>query len=294
VAAHRPTNVLEYGAYVGYTSSRMALYLRPWGGQIITMEMDPVHVCITRNIVLLEGLEDQIAVQIGHSDEAVPALREKCGKSFFDMVFMDQRSTRFHGDLGTLEKLEMLRPGCCVVADNVLKPGAPRWLWRITMGSGYSSDIVSVREFGSAETEDWMTVTFLPLARQAAVEIPREPRGMAALTSKADRMRFKTVARSFDDARSEMEEVNREFTQKLAAMGIQKSMKVCTRYESSSSRAGAPIITRAVSTVEPWTRGDPEGWSGEDPRMEMRGGTWQTDSEHCRALFPRAGATDAR
>merc|ERR1712176_820057 len=112
---------------------------------------DPMHACITRNIALLVGLEDSMLVQIGHSDDAVPILHEQ-GHTF-DMVFMDQRSTRFHTDLAILEELNMLRPNCVVVADNVLKPGAPRWLWRVTRTEGYISDVVSVREFGSAETE---------------------------------------------------------------------------------------------------------------------------------------------
>merc|ERR1719343_2003109 len=113
-----------------------------------------------------------MTVQVGHSDDAVPILHEKQRR--FDMVFMDQRSTRFHSDLHTLERLKMLLPGCVVVADNVLKPGAPRWLWRICKGDNYSSDIVSVREFGSAETEDWMTVTVLLGRDLTATYVPHE------------------------------------------------------------------------------------------------------------------------
>ena len=77
IAAVKPMRVLEYGVYVGYNSMRMALHMRHWGGQVVSMEMDPVHACITRNVALLVGLESEMKVQLGHSDDAVPVL---CGK----------------------------------------------------------------------------------------------------------------------------------------------------------------------------------------------------------------------
>jgi len=277
IAARKPRSVLEYGVYVGYTAMRMALRMAEWGGKVTSLEMDPVHACITRNIALLVGLEDNMVVQIGHSDDAVPILHEQ-GHSF-DMVFMDQRSTRFHTDLWTLEELGMLQPSCVVVADNVLKPGAPRWLWHITRGQNYSSEVVSVREFGSAETEDWMTVTFVPGGGGGRTFVPPEPPGMAALTAKADRMRFRTVAKCMGDTRKELEDFNKELTHALAAMGIRKTKLVTTVYEGQQ----ATSRVREVLDEAVWT-----DWQGEDPRMLIRGGQWRTDVSGGERVFPWA------
>lgn len=266
IASQRPSQILEYGAYIGYTSMRMALHMRSWGGHVTTLEMDPVHVCITRNAVCLAGLDEHITVQIGHSDESVPIVCERHGRHFFDMVFMDQRSTRFHTDLATLERLQMLRPGCVVVADNVLKPGAPRWLWRVCApGTGYISDVVSVREFASAETEDWMTVTYLPVGGSPL--IPPEPKGMAALTARADRMRFKTVTRSFGNQKSELEDINHEFARTLEAMGIRRTKVVRTCFEGRGALSRVEGVDGAVGAF----------WAGEDRRLEMQGGAWAID-----------------
>jgi len=246
------------------------------------VEMDPVHVCIARNIALLTGLEEQLTVQMGHSDDAVPILHEK--HVSFDMVFMDQRSTRFHSDLITLERFGMLLPGCVVVADNVLKPGAPRWLWHITRGTGYQTDIISVREFGSAETEDWMTVTFLPEPAILA-SVPPEPKCMPSLAAQADRMRFRTVARNMNDTRRELEDVNREFTYEFAALGIRKTKIVKT---TCGGRGKMSKVVEYDATTD-WIE-----WTSGDNRLDMQGGQWWTDVSNCEELFAATKNIGAR
>merc|ERR1740122_113634 len=54
----------------------------------------------------------------------------------------------------------LLLPGAVIVADNVLKPGAPLFLWRILKGGYYETDVVRVREF-AMPSEDWMSVSVL-------------------------------------------------------------------------------------------------------------------------------------
>ena len=40
--------VLEFGCFVGYSSTRMAYWLRHSGGRLLSVEVDPIHVCIAR------------------------------------------------------------------------------------------------------------------------------------------------------------------------------------------------------------------------------------------------------
>lgn len=51
---------------------------------------------------------------------------------------MDQRGTRFHVDLQMLEDQGLLAEGCIVAADNVLKPGAPHFLWHLQSSEQYT------------------------------------------------------------------------------------------------------------------------------------------------------------
>merc|ERR1712014_176846 len=97
--------ILEFGTYVGYTCTRMALQLLAWGGKVVSMEMDPVNATIARNHIELAGLSGFVSVQLGHSDDALQIVLEKYGEGSVDIVFMDQRGTAFHEDLQTLERM---------------------------------------------------------------------------------------------------------------------------------------------------------------------------------------------
>eukprot|EP00439_Symbiodinium_sp_Y106_P017655 s7836_g2.t1 len=53
------------------------------------------------------------------------------------------------------EEINILADNAVVVADNVLKPGAPYHVWRISTLPHYATDIIDLREFGSAPVEEW-------------------------------------------------------------------------------------------------------------------------------------------
>ena len=91
-----------------------------------------------------------------------------------------------------LGRLNLLRPGGIVVADNVLKPGAPLFLWCVNQEPGYEMQVVSVGEF-AMPSEDWVTITVckgeapdpLPNRTKQAVG----PEELHTLNYEADRMR---------------------------------------------------------------------------------------------------------
>lgn len=83
---------------------------------------------------------------------------------------MDQKGTAFHADLALLDRL------CCsarqtqgrasaVLADNVLRPGAPVYCWTLRFGhAGHRicpAEFYSLPEFleETMGVEDWMAVT---------------------------------------------------------------------------------------------------------------------------------------
>ncbi|CAE8614211.1 unnamed protein product [Polarella glacialis] len=100
--------VLEIGTYCGQSALRMALCLGP-GTRIHSLEADPVHMVVARNILAASG-KAAAAVQVwtGHRKDLLPRWRQReCGS--FAAVFMDQRGSGYDEDL------ELLESGACSV-----------------------------------------------------------------------------------------------------------------------------------------------------------------------------------
>merc|ERR1712096_375110 len=119
---------------------------------------------IARNLIAFAGLSNRIEICIGHSELVLPHLAARwtdmpTKSRVFGAIFMDQSGARYSEDLAALENLGFLQPGAIVVADNVLKPGAPAFLWHVIArtGGSFAGRVVSVREF-AMPVEDWMAI----------------------------------------------------------------------------------------------------------------------------------------
>lgn len=198
VDARRPRLLVEIGFYVGYSSTRMARRLRAWGGRLVSIEVDPVHAAIGQVSVVLAGLSDVVDVWVGHSAEVVPRLLDEFGPGSVDMAFFDQKGTLYHMDLAKFECLGLVADGCLVVADNVIKPGAPRFLWDLHHSPSWDLQVVSLREYSSEAIEDWMSVSVFDAGRaavaaEAGVCVPPPPRSFEALAFETDAMRWRAM-----------------------------------------------------------------------------------------------------
>merc|ERR1712187_71000 len=71
---------VEIGAYVGYSAMNIARAVRPHGGRVASIEVDPVHVNIVRNMVEYAGLTDNVDVWSGYCYDVIPHLLETYGK----------------------------------------------------------------------------------------------------------------------------------------------------------------------------------------------------------------------
>eukprot|EP00747_Dinoflagellata_sp_TGD_P103348 gnl/TRDRNA2_/TRDRNA2_168929_c0_seq1.p1 gnl/TRDRNA2_/TRDRNA2_168929_c0~~gnl/TRDRNA2_/TRDRNA2_168929_c0_seq1.p1 ORF type:complete len:376 (+),score=65.07 gnl/TRDRNA2_/TRDRNA2_168929_c0_seq1:32-1129(+) len=188
--------VLEVGTYCGY--SALVLATAADGCTVVTLEAEPARVVIARSIIEFAGLSHAITVCTGHSQDVLPWLAEKRkqeGQSaVFDMVFLDQRGARYRYDLETLEQNNLLRPGAMIVADNVLKPGAPAYLWHVLYGGDYETHLTSMEEFAMSGTEDWMAVSkYVP--RSQDTPAPPAPSAVHRLEWRANRMRARAQAK---------------------------------------------------------------------------------------------------
>ncbi|CAK0856138.1 unnamed protein product [Prorocentrum cordatum] len=254
--------VLEVGTYCGYSSARLAAARPParrWGlPQVVTVEVDAAHAVIARNVLMFAGLHHRVEVLTGHSEDVLPWLTERlrCQASSHearlavDFAFLDQRGSRYEADLAALEEGRALSEGAVVVADNVLKPGAPLFLWHVCRGGAYSTRVLSVPEFAMGGVEDWMTVsTRLSDDGMPGAPGPPAPDALRALDKKADRMRSRAHAPDLGGGGIGFDEwagFAAEMSQELGKAGFSAHSSVvavepsaCAR-AAGSARAGEP------------------------------------------------------
>jgi len=181
--------VVELGAYVGYSAMNIGRAVRRHGGRVASIEVDPVHVSIVRNMVEFAGLSDVVDAWTGYCGDVIPHLLGHYGPRSVDMVFMDQKGTRFHTDLELLRSHDLLADGAVILADNVLKPGAPLYIWHLGHGPYRHLTAVSVREF-ILQSEDWMVMGFYDAAG-GPVQTP--PLGLNRLAFESDAFRKKSM-----------------------------------------------------------------------------------------------------
>lgn len=184
--------VLEVGTYCGYSAMRMASS-RP-SCSVVSIEADPACVAIARNLVAFAGLSHVVTVWTGHSQDVLPWLSRTGAKLGFGALFLDQRGARFGTDLAVLEVSGLLLSGAVIIADNVLKPGAPAYLWHMAHGGDYKTHILSVKEFAMPDTEDWMSVSYYhPLHLDLRIRAT-PPAVIRRLEWEADQMRRRAQA----------------------------------------------------------------------------------------------------
>ncbi len=134
ISEAKPRVFVELGGYVGYSAILFGKALREahqgtakdeaqpllW-----SLEADPVFAGIAMNLVDLAGLGDIVKVITGEAANSLVRLKQEDKINSIDMLFLDHVEELYHIDLQVAESLQLLKKGSHVVADNVLRPGAP-------------------------------------------------------------------------------------------------------------------------------------------------------------------------
>jgi len=225
--------VVEVGLYVGYSSTRMASQMRHWGGRVISMEVDPYHAAIARNTIEWAGLTDHIEIWCGHSENLIPRLKDRLPEKSIDILFFDQQGTKMHLDLQRIVDFNMLSDRAIVVGDNVLRPGAPQFMYWNSVAGPYETQVVSLREYKQEVVEDWMSISFW-LPRSPEAQQPMEiPEAVEQLAHDTDGIRWQSVESKVSEQQweSHSQRMRREF----AACGITPQEVV--PYQDSQGRS---------------------------------------------------------
>lgn len=104
-------NILELGAYCGYSSILLASLS---GGRVTSIEVSEDYAAAAQRNVTFAGLDDRIDFICGDSNKVIQSLSD-----VYDLVFLDHWKDLYTRDLKLIESKQLLRHGSIVVADNV-------------------------------------------------------------------------------------------------------------------------------------------------------------------------------
>ena len=144
-------NILELGAFFGYSATRMANRIGA-NGSLITIEADPERHDVSRQMVEFAGLSDRVQLLHGKAEDVIPELQGP-----FDLVLIDHYGENYLSDLKLIEKHNLLHPGSAVVADNVVahRPTVDPYLEVVRSSGCYRSTLHKVGRDG-VEVSIWL------------------------------------------------------------------------------------------------------------------------------------------
>lgn len=118
LAMHKPTNILEVGAAVGFSAIFMTEYISP-DCHITTIERMEERIIKAKENIALAKKENQITLLEGDALEILESLSGQ--KECYDFIFMDAAKAQYMNYLPEIMKL--LPVGGILVTDNVLQDG---------------------------------------------------------------------------------------------------------------------------------------------------------------------------
>jgi caffeoyl-CoA O-methyltransferase len=129
---------LEIGAFMGYSSSWIALGLRP-GGRLIVCDKSEEYAAIARRTWRDAGVEDRIELRLAPALDSLDALLAEGQAGSFDFIFIDADKGNY---IQYYERaLPLLRQGGLIAADNVLFHGT------VADPTNRNPDTEAIREF---------------------------------------------------------------------------------------------------------------------------------------------------
>lgn len=145
IAEEKPQVLVQLGTHVGYTAILFADEMRKQRPNessihVWALEIEPKFVAIASELVELAGLQDIVTTVTGSADESLRRIKADGRLTNIDMLFIDHVEERFRPDLEVvMDELGLLKSGACVVADNIIVPGAPEYREYVRNHKGLSS-----------------------------------------------------------------------------------------------------------------------------------------------------------
>lgn len=114
-----PKKILEIGTLGGYSTIWLARALKP-GGQLISLEINPVHVQLAKEHIIKAQLSHCVEIREGHAVELLAQLAQR-QEGPFDLFFLD--ADKENNVLYFDWALHLSRPGSLIFIDNIIPKG---------------------------------------------------------------------------------------------------------------------------------------------------------------------------
>lgn len=112
------------------------------GPKVWSLELSAEFAAIAVQLVALAGLSDIVSVVVGTADESLSKLyiESKISAGGVDLLFLDHSEELYAADFKVCEGLGLFKEGSVVVADNVVRPGAPKHRALVRNLKGWKSE----------------------------------------------------------------------------------------------------------------------------------------------------------
>ena len=125
-------NVLELGAYCGYSATLIGQCLASCDGRLTSIEISSSHVAVARQIIEHAGLSAHVQFRKGTLSTELDSLEGP-----FDGVLLDHWKDEYLPDLKRLEERGLIKAGTVVIADNVGFFAVPDYLDYVRQSGRY-------------------------------------------------------------------------------------------------------------------------------------------------------------
>ncbi|KAF2157086.1 S-adenosyl-L-methionine-dependent methyltransferase [Myriangium duriaei CBS 260.36] len=125
----KPKTFVEFGGYLGYSALLVAAAIKEYAsdGHIWSVEADKDCAAIASELITLAGLDHMITVVLDKTTDAIPKLQGQGHFKNVDMLFLDHDESLYKPDFQTCLATGVIGTGTTIVADNVVRPGAPEY-----------------------------------------------------------------------------------------------------------------------------------------------------------------------
>jgi predicted O-methyltransferase YrrM len=144
----RPQKILEIGTSIGFSTVMMAKAAKPYGGKIVTVEIDAkVAAQAQKNFERL-GLGEQIEIVVGDARSIMPNISAE-----FDLIFQDVGNKYLYAEMLN-DYVRLLKTGSVLLAEDTLYPAdidsqTGGWAKACASLGEFNKQIVACPEFES-------------------------------------------------------------------------------------------------------------------------------------------------
>jgi catechol O-methyltransferase len=105
------------------------------------------------------GVADRIKIINDYTENVLPRLKQDFNVDSFDFIFIDHFGAVYLRDFKMLEELSLITSGTMIVADNVIKPGAPGYLEYVRNNPNYTTTLYEENIEYSEDVRDGVEVS---------------------------------------------------------------------------------------------------------------------------------------